>query len=239
MDKWQKLKFCIFGGRNVITPRLKCIIDHTKGERIADIGTDHAYIPIYLVENGISKSAVAGDVCVGPVEIAKANIEKNNLSDKIEVRLGSGLSVIEKGEVDTVIIAGMGGQLISEIIDADIEKARECSLVLQPMNAQYELRKYLIKNGFSITDEDLAVEGFKVYNVMNVENGVQAEFENDIEYHLPKYLKNNKYYKELYAKKHREFAKVVSGLENSKDTDTEKLETYKYWLKELEKYESE
>ncbi len=223
----------------MITPRLKCIIDHTNGARIADIGTDHAYIPIYLVENGISEKAIAGDVCEGPVEIAKANIEKNNLADKIEVRLGSGLSVIKKGEVDTIIIAGMGGQLISEIIDADIEKARECSLVLQPMNAQYELRKYLIKNGFSITDEDLAVEGFKVYNVMNVQNGKQAEFENDIEYHLPKYLKSNKYYKELYDKKHREFAKVVKGLENSKDIDTEKLEMYRFWLKELEKYESE
>lgn len=223
----------------MITPRLKCIIDHTNGARIADIGTDHAYIPIYLVENGISEKAIAGDVCEGPVKIAKANIEKNNLSDKIEVRLGSGLSVIEKDEVDTIIIAGMGGQLISEIIDADIEKARECSLVLQPMNAQYELRKYLIKNGFSITDENIALEGFKVYNVMNVQNGRQAEFENDIEYHLPKYLKSNKYYKELYEKKHREFFKVVSGLENSKDVDTEKLEMYKFWLKELEKYESE
>lgn len=223
----------------MITPRLKCIADHTKGARIADIGTDHAYIPIYLVENGISEKAIAGDVCEGPVEIAKANIKKNNLADKIEVRLGSGLSVIENGEVDTIIIAGMGGQLISEIIDADVEKARECSLVLQPMNAQYELRKYLIKNGFSITHEDLALEGFKVYNVMNIENGRQAEFKNDIEYHLPKYLKSNKYYKELYDKKHREFFKVVSGLENSKDVDTEKLEMYKFWLKELEKYESE
>ncbi len=223
----------------MITPRLKCIIDHTFGAKIADIGTDHAYIPIYLVENGISKSAVAGDVCEGPVNIAKANVEKNNLSDKIEVRLGSGLSVIEKGEVDTIIVAGMGGVLISEIIDADIEKARECKLVLQPMNAQYDLRKYLIKNGFTITDEDLAVEGFKVYNIMNVKNGRQSDFDNDIEYHLPKYLKSNKYYKELYDKKHREFSKVVKGLENSKDCDREKLEQYRFWLKELEKYECE
>ena len=212
----------------MITPRLKCIIDHTKGNRIADIGTDHEYIPIYLVENDLAEYVIAGDVRQGPVDIAKANVEKHKLSDKI----------IEKGEVDTVIIAGMGGQLISEILSADIEKARECNLVLQPMNAQYELRKYLISNGFSITDEDIAIEGFKVYNVMNVINKSQKEFDNDIEYHLPKYLVNHKYYKNLYDKKHREFVKVIAGLENSKDVDEDKLNKYKYWLKELNKYES-
>ena len=212
----------------MITPRLKCIIDHTKGNRIADIGTDHAYIPIYLVENYLAEYVIAGDVRQGPVDIAKANVEKHKLSDKIEVRLGSGLSVI----------AGMGGQLISEILSADIEKARKCNLVLQPMNAQYELRKYLISNGFSITDEDIAIEGFKVYNIMNVINKPQKEFDNDIEYHLPKYLVNHKYYKNLYDKKHREFVKVITGLENSKDVDEDKLNKYKYWLKELNKYES-
>ncbi len=223
----------------MITPRLKCIIDHTKGERIADIGTDHAYIPIYLIENELAKSIIAGDVRQGPVDIAKANVEKHKLSDKIEVRLGSGLSILNKNEVDTVIIAGMGGQLISEIIDADIELAKSVKLVLQPMNAQYELRKYLIDNNFKITDENIAVEGFKVYNIMNVENGTQDKFENDIEYHIPKYLTGHKYFKKLYNKKHREFTKVITGLENSKDVDVEKLKLYKYWLKELEKYESE
>lgn len=222
----------------MITPRLECIINHTKGNKIADIGTDHAYIPIYLIENNLAEYIIAGDVRQGPVDIARANVEKYNLSDKIDVRLGSGLSVIKKGEVDTIIIAGMGGQLISEILNADIEKARKCNLVLQPMNAQYELRKYLISNGFSITDEDIAIEGFKVYNVMNVINKSQKKFDNDIEYHLPKYLKNHKYYKDLYNKKHREFTKVIIGLENSKDIDKAKLDKYKYWLKELKKYES-
>lgn len=219
----------------MITPRLQCIINHINEPRVADIGTDHAYIPIHLVENKISNYVVAGDVRRGPVDIATANVVKHKLSDKIDVRLGSGLSVIENGETDTIIIAGMGGQLISEIIAADIEKARNAKLVLQPMNAQYELRKYLISNGFSITEEDIAIEGFKFYNVMVVVNKPQNEFENDIEYHLPKYLKPHKYYKELYEKKHREFTKVINGLENSKDVDFKKLELYKYWLKELEK----
>lgn len=222
----------------MITPRLKCIIDHTRGKKIADIGTDHAYIPIYLIENNLAEYVIASDIKKGPIDIAKYNIEKHNLSDKIKTRLGEGLLILEKDEVDTVIIAGMGGQLISEIIDNSEETARECSLVLQPMNAQYELRKYLIENNFKITDEDIITEGFKVYNVMNVQSGKQKKFSNDIEYHIPKHLIGHKYFKNLYDKKHREFLKVIKGLENSKDVDKEKLELYKYWLKELEKYES-
>ncbi|MGN0108094.1 MAG: tRNA (adenine(22)-N(1))-methyltransferase [Hominilimicola sp.] len=222
----------------MITQRLKCIIDHTNGARIADIGTDHAYIPIHIIQNDMAEYVIAGDVRQGPVDIARTNVKKNNLSDKIEVRLGSGLSILKNREVDTIIIAGMGGQLIREIIDADIEIAKECKLVLQPMNAQYELRKYLIYNNFKINDEDLAVEGFKVYNVMNVQSGVQDKFENDFEYQIPKYLLNHKYFRNLYDKKHREFTKVIRGLENSKEVDKEKLDLYKYWLGELEKYES-
>ncbi len=222
----------------MITPRLKCIIDNTKGKRIADVGTDHAYIPIYMIENNLADYFIAGDVRRGPVDIALSNVKKHNLSDKIEVRLGSGLSILKNGETDTVIIAGMGGQLISEIIDSDIDAAKSRRLVLQPMNAQYELRKYLVENGFKITNEDIAVEGFKVYNIINAESGKQDKFENDIEYHIPKYLKTHKYYKNLYEKKHREFVKVIKGLENSNNDNEKKLRLYKHWLKELEKYES-
>ena len=165
----------------MITPRLKCIIKNTNGKRIADIGTDHAYIPIYLIENNLSDYVIASDIRKGPAEIAVSNISEHNLSDKIEVRIGGGLSVLKENETDTIIIAGMGGQLISEIIDGNIQLAKKCRLVLQPMNAQYELRKYLIKNGFTITNEDIAIEGFKVYNILNAENGCQQEFETDIE----------------------------------------------------------
>lgn len=220
----------------MITPRLKCIIDNTHGNKIADIGTDHAYIPIYLLENNLAKQVIASDIKKGPADIAKENIKKHNLN--IDIRIGDGLSVLKKDEVDTVIIAGMGGQLISEIINSRQDISRSCNLILQPMNAQYELRKYLIYNNFTITNEDIAIEGFKVYNIMNVKNGTQDKFKDDIEYHIPKYLINHKYYKNLYNKKHREFLKVIKGLENSNDIDEDKLNLYKYWLKELENYES-
>ena len=184
------------------------------------------------------EKAIAMDINQGPLMRAKEHIQEWGLENYIDTRLSDGVKALKPNEVQSVVIAGMGGQLISEILSADIEKARECNLVLQPMNAQYELRKYLISNGFSITDEDIAIEGFKVYNIMNVINKPQKEFDNDIEYHLPKYLVNHKYYKNLYNKKHREFVKVITGLENSKDVDEDKLNKYKYWLKELNKYES-
>lgn len=223
----------------MITPRLQCIIDHAFGNTAADIGTDHAYIPIKLIEDGIYKHVIASDIKEGPLEIAKQNIKKYNLSDKIETRLGGGLSALKEGEADTIIIAGMGGEMIEAILKNDEKTAKAAKLlILQPMNSQYELRKYLIHNGYRITDEDIAIEGFKVYNVIIAQAGHQNSFKKDIEYHIPKYLKKHKYFKNLYDKKEREFIKVINGLENSKDTDTEKLEIYKFWLKELQKYES-
>ena len=223
----------------MLTPRLSAIKNRIKAEVAADIGTDHAYIPIHLIQENRAKKVIAADIKEGPARIAKENIEKNGLSKKIEVRIGSGLSVLKKGEADTIIIAGMGGILISEIIDANIDIAKSSKLVLQPMNAQYELRKYLIENGFKITGEDMEIEGFKVYNIMDVESGNQEKFKTDFEYQIPKYLKEHKYFKNLLEKKQREFTKVINGLKTSKNIDTKKLNLYKYWLGELKKYESE
>ena len=224
----------------MITPRLRAILDRVNTNIAADIGTDHAYIPIRLIKDGRARRVIATDIREGPAEISEENIKKYGLSDKIEVRLGNGLSVIEKGEADLIIIAGMGGELIRDIIASDEDKARASDLILQPMNSQYELRKYLIQNGFTIYDEDIAVEGFKVYNILSVKNGKSAEFENDADYHIPPYLANHKNFKRFYEKKKREFEKVVKGLENSAEMnaeDIEKLEQYKIWLKDMKKYE--
>lgn len=217
----------------MITERLQCILNYVNSEVIADIGTDHAYIPIELVKKNRIKRAIAADINEGPLKIAQKNIKSEGLSDRIETRLGFGISVLEKYEADQIIIAGMGGELIESIIKSDIEIAKGSELLLQPMNNQYELRKFLMYNGFKIIDEDIAVEGFKVYNIMRVVCGEAEKFERDIDYHLPPYLKSNKLYPILYAKKEREFKKVIGGLERSAKSDTEKLEKYKEWYKEL------
>ena len=221
----------------MITPRLKTVINNVNHKKIADIGTDHAYIPIFLAEKNLADRVIATDINEGPLSIARANIEKKGLGNKIETRLSGGLSVIRAGEADDIIIAGMGGILISEIIDRDIDTAKQSRLILQPMNAQYELRKYLLSHGFKITGEDLAVEGFKVYNIITAERGEMKPFETDFEYQIPKYLAEHKYFKDLCHKKRREFTKVINGLEHSDGDHAEKLEKYKYWKGELDKYE--
>lgn len=217
----------------MITERLQCILNYVNSEVIADIGTDHAYIPIELVKKNRVKRVIAADINEGPLKIAQKNIKSEGLSDRIETRLGSGISVLEKGEAGQIIIAGMGGELIESIIKSDIEIAKGSELLLQPMNNQYELRKFLMYNGFKIIDEDIAVEGFKVYNIMRVVCGEAEKFGRDIDYHIPPYLKSNKLYPLLYAKKEREFKKVIGGLERSAKPDMEKLEKYKEWYKEL------
>lgn len=218
----------------MITPRLQSILDMSdKAAVTADIGTDHAYIPIELVRSGMSEKAIASDIKEGPLEIARRNISEAGLEDKIETRPGAGLSVVAPGEADQIIIAGMGGEMIESIIKDDIKTARASRLLLQPMNSQYELRRFLIENGFRITGEDIAIEGFKVYNIIAVESGSQKPFERDIDYHLPPYLKGHPLYGQLLAKKRREFEKIISGLERSKAPDNERLEKYRGLLKEM------
>lgn len=221
----------------MITARLHCIINHVNGSIAADIGTDHAYVPIRLIDEKRVEKVIASDVKKGPVESALRTVKKYNMDSKIDIRLGAGLSVLKENEADIIIIAGMGGILISEILEAGKSTAENAELILQPMNCQYELRKYLIKNGYTITGEDIAIEGFKVYNLLTVRKGIQQPFSKDIYYHLPPCLYGHKHFNELYKKKKREFTKVIKGLENSKQTDTEKLKQYKDWLKELERIE--
>lgn len=136
---------------------------------VADIGTDHAFIPIYLVKNQICSRAIASDVRAGPAEKARKNIVSFGLQKEIEVRIGPGLTTLLHKEAETIVIAGMGGELIKEILGQGAEVARfSQSLVLQPMTQHEHLRKWLYDNEYSIIDEDLAEEYGKIYIVMKV-----------------------------------------------------------------------
>ncbi|HBH13479.1 MAG: Uncharacterized protein XD91_0331 [Clostridiales bacterium 38_11] len=142
----------------------------------ADIGTDHAYVPEILINEGICRKVIATDLNEGPFKIAKSYIESKSLSDIIDVRLGDGLHPIDLKEVDTIIIAGMGGYLIREIIDfRKNEFNNRHTLVLQPMNASDKLRHYLFDNGFELVDEGLAKEDFHFYEI------IKAKKRKDIE----------------------------------------------------------
>ena len=144
-----------------------------QGARLADIGTDHAYLPIELVQKNIATSAVAGDVHIGPYQAAKDNIESLGLNHKISVRFGDGLSVLSPGEVDTVVIAGMGGSTIIEILNSNPEVTNSLSrLILQPMVATGAVRRWLISNKWSIIDEALVLDDGRLYEIVVAEQGI-------------------------------------------------------------------
>ena len=134
---------------------------------VADIGTDHAYLPVYLVKSGKTNFAVAADVRVGPLENAAGNIAENGLSDRIKTVLSDGLDKISPEETDDIVIAGMGGELIARIIeDAPWLKNSEKHLILQPMTRAEELRSYLSRSGFRIISEKACISCKKCYSVM-------------------------------------------------------------------------
>ena len=220
--------------KSMSTPRLKKIIDYVNTRVAADIGTDHAYVPIELIKSGRAERVIASDVRQGPLDIAKGNIEQNGLSDKIETRLGSGLSVLSPKEADTIIIAGMGGELIADILLKDDETARQAELILQPMNSQYELRRRLIDNNYTIVKEELENEGKRIYNFLIVRSGRMQPYPKDIDYHLPPELYPHPKFFMLADKKECEFNKIIRGIERSREPDTEKMKYYKERLNDLE-----
>lgn len=223
-----------FVNNSMLTPRLNCIIKYVKCNTAADIGTDHAYAAIELIRSNRADRVIASDVRSGPLESAKRNIIKYGLTERIETRLGTGISVLKPGEADTIIIAGMGGELIRDIIERNPEQARASELILQPMNSQYELRRYLIENDFMIEKEDIECEDHRVYNIFIVKSGSRKPFENDIDYHLPPYLYDHPKFRALFDKKQREFKKIINGLERSNNCDEEKLIYFKKCYESLQ-----
>ena len=137
-----------------------------KGEVIADVGTDHAYLPIYLYTSGVIKGAVVSDINEGPIERARRNIAEYSCEGAITPILCDGLSKIGEYSPDSVFILGMGGELIANIIsNAEWLKENGTRLVLQPMTHSEILRDYLDKNGFEIIDETM-VEDSKIYQII-------------------------------------------------------------------------
>ncbi len=148
---------------------LKCAQAVTPGSKIADIGTDHAYIPIYLALNNIIFSAIAADLREGPLKNAQQNIAKYDLENIIQTRLSDGLDNIYENEVDEIIIAGMGGNIIINILDKIKWKNKfSKTFILQPMKYEQRLRVYLAKFGYEIKSEQAITCTGKVYTVMKV-----------------------------------------------------------------------
>ena len=238
-----------------ISERLKCVAGLVnKGARVADIGTDHAYLPIYLVQNGISNKVYACDVRKEPLRRAKLHIDEYGLSDKITTQLCDGFKGINKGDVDTVTICGMGGKLMKNILKAGIDKLGDnTQLVLSAQSELRDFRKYLLETGIDIKSEHMLLEDGKYYFIFDRVYNTQDEYylnvtniqQNNIYEHAAvagdihnNNIHNNDSHKEDYDKEDNDKKKITAYAEEELrygryllDNKSEVL--YEYLNKEL------
>ena len=203
------------------------------GARVCDIGTDHGYLSIHLKNNNIAKSVIATDLNEKPLENARKNISSSGITD-ISLRLCDGLSGVSQNEADTVIIAGMGGEVIVHILkNCEWIKNESLHLILQPTTSAEVLREFLTQSGFEIMSETPVSENKKLYSVMT------AKFTN-AEYTYPEHF----YFigkiplnaeGVLYIKKQQKrLFECMNALENIENKRKE-FEKYKFLCEQIEK----
>lgn len=200
--------------------RIAGMIRH--GDRVADIGTDHAYLPVFLIKEGIAFKAFACDVSDGPLENAKNTIERSGV-EGITLRKGDGLLAVQPDEIDTAVIAGMGGDLMARIIsDAQWIKNSRYELILQPMTAVEDLREYLCQNGFEILKEQAVSAHNRIYTAMKVVYTGQKKECDPVFYFVGRLSENIGEDELAYIKRKRRIienlAKDISEVEAKKDT---------------------
>ncbi len=201
----------------MISERLKILANYVnKNDVVGDIGTDHGFIPIYLIENKKNNRMIASDLNEGPLDNAKKELSLKGLLDEVDLRIGSGLDPYKPGEIDTVIIAGMGGNLIRTIL---IEGKKHMEylnkLILQPMHGVEELRRWILNNGFRITDEDLLFENNIFYEIIVAEKGEKQEYdETNLEFGFNMLNKNPEVSKSFLDMKIQKIEKIVEDIES-------------------------
>lgn len=204
---------------------------------VADVGTDHGYIPIYCVKNNISPSALAMDINQGPLLSAQKNIQKYGLESKITTRISNGLENLKKGEADVIVIAGMGGLLIMDIIDRGEDVITpDTLLILQPMLAVKELREFLYNRGFSVLGEYVCREDNKFYNVLCVKKEKCKFTSKDIV--VGKNISKNSpdVYKDYLEYKLRILNNIASGMKKSSSYNEPELQAV---LQDINLYKKE
>ncbi len=188
----------------------------TEGYRVADIGTDHAYVPIFLVTEGKIEQALAMDIGKGPLERAKEHIREYGLEKKIATRLSDGLAEFIQGEADSIVIAGMGGALMARILSDGAEKcAGVKELILSPQSEIFLVREWLGEHGWQIERETMLVEDGKYYTVIRAVPGDEPELK-PVEALYGRYLleSKNQILHEFLGKERETVHRIADSLAN-------------------------
>jgi len=221
-----------------ISKRLELVAGLVSHEVIADIGTDHGYVPIYLYRQGKIRKAFACDVRKGPLEKCRQNIALYGAEDVIEPRLGSGLIPLQPFEAETAIMAGMGGMLIVHILEDSPEVAASLKeLVLSPQRDFAEVRKYLHKIGFALKEEHMPKEDGKPYVMMRCEKG-EEKYDREIDYLYGKLLleKKDPVLKEWILHEEGKYSRLFENLKENPAENAKKrlpeVEEKLAWMRE-------
>lgn len=207
---------------NQLSERLALVASFVPQQTVlADIGSDHAYLPCYLANKGIISKAIAGEVVKGPYEQAKRNVVANGFTDKIEVRLANGLQAVQPTDgVETVTIAGMGGTLIASILEAD--KARLSGvtrIIAQPNIYAIGIRQWAVANGFYIVDEDILQEDGKIYEVLVLERGTVDYSETELLMGPILKEKSSAIFHAKWEREMQEWTRVLAALSSAEQTE--------------------
>ncbi len=210
-----------------MTPRLRTILQQVPhGARLADIGTDHALIPTALLRRGVITYGVASDIRVGPLESAARTAEQ--FGQHIDLRLGAGLRTVQPEEVDVIVIAGMSGETIVQILEEDAWALDGAHLLLlQPMTAQPQLRQYLAAHGGRIQKESLCREGRRMYTILTVRGGAPCEQKTLAQCCISEALLRDKLAADYMNKLLLRERKIVSSLESARRQKPAELELHR------------
>lgn len=206
-----------------ISKRLKAITNYIKPyQKLADIGTDHAYLIVYALQNGLIQSAQAVDNKIGPLTSAKQNCIKNGVVEQVDFTLASGLRELSR-EIEVVVIAGMGGNTIQDILTENLETAKLVKRMILQANTHLDsLRKFLDETGFVIEEEEMVEENKKIYEIMQVRYTGSSPSLTDADYIFGPKLrleKSNVFLKKaqkLYKEKQKQAAHCKSFDEKNK-----------------------
>lgn len=230
----------------MLTDRLQAIADQVeKGDVVADIGSDHAYIPIYLMKEGIADKVIVTDISKDALKISRKNCAAMLPKVKFDFRQANGLRALRGDKVDTVIIAGMGGYTIKNILAKNLSKAKSVGkLILQARSAQGELRHWLIRKGFSIKKEILAEEGKFICEIMLVvPQEAPEEYRLDyspsaIQWEVPSWLRqaDGPLLADLLERKLEREKRILQSMDNSKCISEEDKDTIRKNIVYLEEF---